>query len=99
MPSFEGELRDIGVDIAIIQQLAAKDRLSAYSSMRLPDTEAVPKWLIDTIASVGWHIERQRPAVVHCWLDHPSIFGGFAGCALGAPRIVFQFGSTSTIFR
>jgi glycosyltransferase involved in cell wall biosynthesis len=99
MPSFEGQLRGMGVDIAIARQIAAGDRLGAHSRMRLPDTEALPEWLIDNIASVGWHIERQRPAVVHCWLDHPSIYGGFAGCALGAPRILFQFGSTSTIFR
>jgi glycosyltransferase involved in cell wall biosynthesis/GT2 family glycosyltransferase len=99
MPSFEDQLREMGVNIEIAPKSAGRRRLAESSKKLFPGTNAVPEWLIDNIATVCSHIERHRPAAVHCWLDHPSIYGGFAGCVLGVPRILLQFGSTSTIFR
>jgi glycosyltransferase involved in cell wall biosynthesis len=99
LPSFESELRDMGVDVEFASRYAAEDRLMRPSRMRLPRPSAIPDWALEKIVAVGSYIERRRPAAIHCWLDHPSIYGGLAGCAMGVPRIVLQHGSTSSIFR
>jgi glycosyltransferase involved in cell wall biosynthesis len=48
----------------------------------------LPMWFSARAGPVGMAIRHHRPAVVHCWLEMPSIIAALAACALGVPRVV-----------
>jgi len=98
VPSFETELTRLGIPIEFVSDSVVFNRPSMRSplgGLRSADCAALPGWFGERIASIATPIERHRPAVVHCWLDGPGIFGALAGCCLGAPRVLIQFGSTA----
>jgi glycosyltransferase involved in cell wall biosynthesis len=50
--------------------------------------ETLPQWLVEFVAPIANVIVDWRPAVVHGWLDTPSVIAAIPSIALGVPRIV-----------
>jgi glycosyltransferase involved in cell wall biosynthesis len=94
-PGFEEEVKQFGAEINYIDEFVAPEhaRLSSRAA------NALPAGIAERVTAIAACIEQQRPSIVHCWLDHPGIFGALAGCMLGVPRQIIQLGSTAAIIR
>ncbi len=101
VPSFEAEMMRLGItpEFASDAEVDRPNLRAPRDTFCSVDYAALPKWLVERVMSVAAAIERHRPAVVHCWLDGPGVFGALAGCSLGAPRILIRLGSTAAIVR
>lgn len=99
VPSFAEEMVRLGVVIEFVAESGGPTRPNMRSPLDTScsvDCAVLPGWFVKGIAAISATIERHRPAVVHCWMDHAGVLGALAGSSLGAPRIVVRLGSTVT---
>jgi glycosyltransferase involved in cell wall biosynthesis len=61
---------------------------SCFDAEPLLNIYQLPAWFSARAGPVGTAIRHHCPAVVHCWLEMPTIIAALAACALGVPRVV-----------
>ena len=102
IPNIEEEM----VLLGIIPKFASETFELARASMLPPpggplpaDSVALPRRIGLRVMAIAAAITRHRPAIVHCWVDIAGVAAGLAGCSVGAPRIVIQFGGMAIFER
>jgi len=100
IPSYEPELRSLGIDVSHGQEepAARPHLLNTLGCVRPEDAARLPKWMRDRVAALSRSVVTWSPEVIHAWGDGPGSAALLAASTLGARQIVVQQGSMA-IFR
>ena len=96
VPTFEEEIRELGIEPQTLPDLAVPPRDSGAGWSRSnfsADLPGAPQWYLDLICRVARAIEIHQPSVVHGWNDNVGLISALAAVGLGVPRIVVSLGS------
>jgi glycosyltransferase involved in cell wall biosynthesis len=89
-PTIEHEIVRLGIEPEFHIDFVATEkpigpRFDAEPLLRIYQ---LPTWFSGRAGAVATAIRHHRPAVVHCWLEMPTIIAALTACALGVPRVV-----------
>jgi glycosyltransferase involved in cell wall biosynthesis len=89
-PSMEHEIVRLGIKPEFHIDFLSIERpfRPRFEAEPLLNIYQLPTWFSSRAGPVATAIRHHRPAVVHCWLEMPSIIAALTACALGVPRVV-----------
>jgi glycosyltransferase involved in cell wall biosynthesis len=89
-PTIEREIVRLGIKPEFYTDFLSSEKpfQPCFDAEPLLNIYHLPTWFSARAGPVGTAIRHHRPAVVHCWLEMPTIIAAFAACALGVPRVI-----------
>jgi glycosyltransferase involved in cell wall biosynthesis len=85
-------LTQAGIEVRVAGKHFDRRFISAVKAMPrgIECLNTIPKAFLPWSVDILGELLVDPPDVLHCWLDHPNVWGGIAGLMAGIPRIILS---------